>query len=382
MRILYLVQKPQRRGAEIFALQLATALGRRGCDVRLAYLYPYDGEAALRLREQDTCLGGRESHPAEKLLGFRPQLLRRVTQAIAEFEPDVVQANGSRSLKYGALARRRARPGSWVLVYRNIAEPDRWLGSRRHATFYRRVVMPEVDGIVGVSDVTLANLRGMYDIRVPTVRIPRGVDMGALRPARGREEVRAELGVPVDAPVAVFVGSLAPEKRPDRLLRVFHAIRTQLPTARLWILGDGPLRAEVARQIGECGAQGSVDLLGVQEHVADFLAASDVLLLTSDTEGTPGVVLEAAATGLAVVATNVGGIPACVRDGQTAILTEPQDEGAFACAAISLLGDSSARARLGRTAQAWVAENFDLDVVASSYLEFYSGVRAKAGAGR
>jgi glycosyltransferase involved in cell wall biosynthesis len=382
LRILFLVQKPQRRGAEIFAFQLAAELRRQGCDVRTAYLYPYEGVRPLNLADRDSRLGGVEGHFTEKLVGFHPQLLRRVSRVIRDFRPDIVQANGSRTLKYGALARRLHRGGSWALVYRNIAEPDRWISGWRHGLFYRRMVMPNVDGIVGVSDVTLANVRAMYPMEVPTTRIPRAVDGDALRPTRSRAEVRAATGTGADAPVVVFIGSLAAEKRPDRLLRVFGGIRGQLPDARLWIIGEGPLEAAVAAQVVDDGLDGSVSILGVQEHVADFLGAADVLLLTSDTEGTPGVLLEAGVVGVPVVATRVGGVAGCVRDGETGILADPEDEPALVAAAVSLLQDARARRRFGSAARAWVSENFALDTVSKEYLDFYHEVLSSVRAGR
>lgn len=382
LRVLYLVQKPQRRGAEIFAFQLAGELRRQGCDVRTAYLYPHRDDGALALGAEDACLEGVEGHPAEKLLGFRPQLLREVTRVIRDFRPDIVQANGSRTLKYGALAHRFARPSPWALVYRNIAEPDRWLTGWRHGVFYRRIVMPQVDGVVGVSDVTLANVRGIYNVRVPTTRIPRAVDASVLLPVRTRNEVRAATESGRDVPVAVFIGSLTPEKRPDRLLRVFAEIKRKLPDARLWIIGDGPLRGAVAAQADADGLTGSVSLLGVQEHVADFLAAADVMLLTSDTEGVPGVVLEAGAVGVPVVATRVGGVPGCVIEGRTALLAEADDEPGFVDAAVSLLRDKPTRDRFGAAARVWVAENFALDAIAQEYMDFYDQVLTSTRGGR
>jgi len=374
LKILYLVQKQQRRGAEVFASQLSGQLRAEGCDVRIAFLYPYAGAAPLELGPGDVCLQGAEGHPSEKLLGFNPQLLRQVVRTIRAFGPDIVQANGSRTLKYGALAHRWARDRSWSLVYRNIAEPDRWLRGWRHALFYRRAVMPEVDGIVGVSDVTLRRVQSMYDVEVPMVRIPRAVDAHALEPTRTPAETRASMGVGADTPVVVFVGSLAVEKRPDRLLRVFGGIRRTLTDARLWIIGDGPRRDAVAAQIARDGLGGSVDLLGMQEHVADFLAAADLLLLTSDTEGTPGVVLEAAVVGTPVVATRVGGVEGCVVDGTTALLADVHDESALLAAAISVLDDDRVSSRLRAAARELALQDFSLDIVVHDYLRFYGEV--------
>lgn len=126
MRILQLVQKPQLRGAEMFASQLAQWLSNQGHVVRSVYLYPYSGPAGLPLRAEDRVLDGREQHPLETCPGWHLGLLLALLGAIRRFDPDVVQVNGARTVKYGALARSYHRGGHWCLVYRNTGTPRVW----------------------------------------------------------------------------------------------------------------------------------------------------------------------------------------------------------------------------------------------------------------
>lgn len=373
LRVLQVAQKPQRRGAEIFASHLSEELRRCGATVRTAYLYPHPGAAALILEPGDVVLDGRENHPAETRLGFHPRLLSRLRRTVHDFHPDIVQVNGSRSVKYGALAGRLDRR-PWGLVYRNIGDPRQWIRSRGQRAFYRWAVMPRIDGIVGVSEETLSAVKTFYPLAVPTARIPRALDVGRFKPARSREEVRRDVSSPPDAPVLLFVGSLTPEKRPDRLLRILALVRRHLPDTRLWVLGDGPVRDDFLRQCRDLDLAGSISMFGARTDVADFMAAADLLLVTSDTEGIPGVAIEAGASGLPVVATRVGGVQECVIEGQTGLLAEVTDENGFAAAVLRLLDCPASRAAMGDQARRWVSESFDLRVVAQQYLQFYERV--------
>ncbi|HEV8629906.1 MAG TPA: glycosyltransferase family 4 protein [Thermoanaerobaculia bacterium] len=384
MRLLQLVTRPQRRGAEVFAFTLAGELRRRGHAVTTIYLYPYDGPAALPLLEGDVVLPGNASPAARRLPGPDPRRLARLQRAIRRCEPQLVQVNGGPAVAYGALAARLTRRRPWALLYRNIGEPDRWLRGAFKRALFRRLVGPALDGVVGVSATTLAAVGRLYGEAIPRRQIVRAVDPAALRPARPAAEVRAALGVAAGAPVALYVGSLTGEKRVDRLMRLAHTLASELPGFSLWLLGDGPLRAALAAQGAALGLDGAVRFLGAREDVADFLAASDLLVLASDSEGMPGVVLEAGLLGRPVVATAVGGVAECVRDGDTGLLVTPGDEQALAGAVRSLLGDGERRRRMGARATAWVEERFTIGRVAGEYEAFYAELieRRQGGAAR
>jgi hypothetical protein len=130
-RALFIVQvvtRPQRRGAELFSFQLSEQLRRLGHRVRIVYLYRQDRDP-LPLGSDDIELAGCGEARAELLPGFQVPLLRRLVAEIGAFAPDVVQANGSRSVKYVALATLFDRRRRWKAVYRNIGDPERWSGA-------------------------------------------------------------------------------------------------------------------------------------------------------------------------------------------------------------------------------------------------------------
>ncbi|MGH7508103.1 MAG: glycosyltransferase family 4 protein [Gemmatimonadales bacterium] len=382
MRVLQLVQKPQRRGAEVFACQLNQWLRARGHEARAVFLYAYDGNATLPKGEGDVFLDAVERHGYEWVPGVQPHLVRRLHDVVRAFAPDVIQLNGARSVKYGAAMRAIDHGSSWKLVYRNIASPVFWVRGRVKRAFYRRVIMPRIDGVIGVSRQTLAEASDFYKLSVPQVFIPNGVDFAPLARARSPAEVRRELSTPNDAVVFLFVGSLSQYKQPDRFIRLFSQASLEVGGLHAWLLGDGPDRPELERQVKHFGLADRVRFLGYQEHVADFINAADVHASTSDTEGIPAAVLETGFLRKPTVAFRVGGMHECVRDGATGFLVAPGDECGFLSRMTELARSSELRQCLGQQAHVWIRDHFSIDRVGEQYESFYVRLGASDGAGR
>ena len=372
MRLFQLVTQNQLRGAEVFAFQLSREFERLGHETSIAYLYAGSGAGVLELRAGDHELGGRVDSLFERTLGFNPRLVRRAARWVDDGRPDVLQVNGSRSVKYGSILRRLRPQAPWILCYRNIGNPDDWTPGPLKRRLFASLVMSQMDTVVSVSPATLERVRHWYGMDVPSVCIPRGIDLAGLEARSTRDEVRARMGTPSDSPVFIFVGSLTPEKRLDRLLRVFRELSRNQPDAELWIAGAGPLEGEVVALAAELELGAKCRILGLSSDVATIINAADVLLLTSDTEGTPGVVLEAAALRVPSVATRVGGLEDCIVDGETGFLVDALDEAAFVDRCRRLIANSKLRSELGLAAKRHVIKQFALEDVASRYLDHYS----------
>jgi glycosyltransferase involved in cell wall biosynthesis len=125
-----------------------------------------------------------------------------------------------------------------------------------------------------------------------------------------RLAVRSDLGIAVMSPLFVHVGNQMPEKNHERLLGIFAAIQRAAPASRLLLVGAGTDEPQgaIARWIQSCGLEGSVLTLGVRHDVPRLLSAADALLLPSLHEGLPGVVLEACAAGVPVLASDLPGV--------------------------------------------------------------------------
>jgi glycosyltransferase involved in cell wall biosynthesis len=377
MKILQIVQKPQRRGPEILAQQFNQCFRQRGHVTGTVYLYPYSGDEPLSLDDGEVVLAGQETHYLEKLPGFHPALLRRLINQIQQFQPDVIVVNGSRTIKYGAFARLFTRSPEWVLIYRNIDNPYYWLRDSWRRLFYRWLVIPQMDGVMGISQQILDTLQTMYALKVPSAYIPPVADPTRLHPILSQEAARQQLEIARDVVVILFIGNLSEQKRPDRFVRVIHQVYQQFPSLEAWILGDGPWRERTQQQVQDLGLDHLVRFWGYQTKVGPYIAAADLMLVTSDSDGIPSAVQEAGFLGKPTVATRVGGMSECVLDGQTGILVEPQNETGLAQAVLQLIQHPELRLKLGKQAEQWIQEHFTIDKVVDKHLDFYQQVLAR-----
>ena len=151
------------------------------------------------------------------------------------------------------------------------------------------------------------------------------------------------------------------------LLRAFALVCHDVADVDLVLAGDGQLRATLERQAQELGMANRVQFLGVRGDVPNLLRAADMFALTSVSEGASITVLEAMASGVPSVVTNVGGNPELVRDGQDGLLVPRGDQRAAAAALQQLLRDPALTARLGASARQRALETFQLDRTIERY---------------
>lgn len=199
---------------------------------------------------------------------------------------------------------------------------------------------------------------------IPTRRFASGPE--------ARLAARVILGLAPDAVLIGSVGRLVALKHHRLLLELMPALAAACPTVELVLLGDGPLRAELEALADSLSIRGRVHFLGARDDVAQLLPALDVFALPSLTEGLSIALLEACATGLAIVATAVGGNPEIVTDGRTGLLVPPDDREAMRNALEALLNDDALRARLGSAARDWVRANASIEAMRRSHDSFYA----------
>jgi len=168
--------------------------------------------------------------------------------------------------------------------------------------------------------------------------------------------------------VVAHCGRWVPEKRLDLLLEVWPRVRERHPSAELMLIGAGPCEAELRARAGA-----GVHFVGGVDDVAPRLRAADVFVLPSSAEGLSNAVLEAMASGLAVVATAVGGALDVIEDGANGRLV-PVDDAAALAAALAEACDADACARMGRAAREKMEKDHALDRVADRLVLLYEEV--------
>lgn len=171
-------------------------------------------------------------------------------------------------------------------------------------------------------------------------------------------------------PVVVSVGRLHPPKDFLTLARALAMLRPDSFSAQL--IGDGPDRAAIEAELAAGGLTESVEITGLRDDVPALLASADLFVLSSLSECMPISILEAMSSGLPTVATNVGGVPEIVAEGETGLLVSPADPAGLGRAIGRLVEDPGLRRRMGSAARSRAAERFDLPAFGKAHVELLS----------
>ncbi len=316
-----------------------------------------------------------------------PATIGRLARLLDELAIDVVHANRTLDLMLvGAAARLRGVPVVSTLHWlgRLADHPeDHGASLARRAEEIAPVVLNRVlaDRIVAVSDAvrrSFASLPGFPRARVEVV-YP-GVDVAnfdAPDPS-ARRRAREALGLGALVPVVLNVGRLEPVKGQRHLVPMMRHVRERLPDAVLLVAGEGDLRQELERRVAQAELGDSIRLLGSRPDVDALLAASDVLLLASESEAAPLPLFEAMRAARPVVATDVGGVPEIVCDGQTGYIVPAGDARAMADAVVRLLESPASAVRMGEAGRQHALECFDISDSVRALERIYRDVAVRA----
>jgi L-malate glycosyltransferase len=374
-RVLHLIHSQQRRGAEVFAAQLASCLEEKGLFQNgLCSLYhnaDSNGSNGLPVGELPVYgLGGQNG--GFRKLGLDPQLASRLYGALRRFRPHILIAHGSDILKYAACAGFFYRKAA--TVYRNIGTASMWASSTFKVNL-NRMFLGQVDAVVSVSKYTRQDFINVYHFPEERVTfIPNGVDTSDFDSCSRdlvRTQVRQELGLSSTDTVLISVGNLSEEKVHAGLLPVVKDLQRAGLVDHLVLVGDGPLRQGPEQQAAQLGISEQAHFLGRRSDIARVLTAADLFVLPSKTEGMPGVLIEAGLAGLPSVAFDVGGVSEVVERRVTGLLTPPGDNAGLAKNLTALCWNPQLRRVVGDAARRRCREFFSIPKVASQYEELF-----------
>lgn len=374
MKLLFLDTKPIRRGAQVFVDDLSQHFHEDGIVIKKVYLYAYHESVKLNLLDQDTELNGNENHIFEKIPTIHPTLLLRLIKTINAWNPDYVLLNGSRTLKYGAAAKPFLYKNT-KLIYRIIDSPKFWNRSVLKQFYYRKLILSNIDAAVGVSQASLNDMVALHGYSKPTTVIHRAIQENKFRNVPSKENCRTKFKIDPKDNVLLFLGNLTPQKRPDRFVEIIKLVKQNFPEIKAWIVGDGVLRKETEELVKKYDLQNNITFWGYQQNVTELISASDLLVLSSDTEGLPGVVLECGYLGVPAVSANVGGINECLENGKTGYVVQTQNPVDYARYIVELLNDEDKRKTMGLLSMNKVKSGFTMDMVSEKYLQFFHSLK-------
>ena len=294
--------------------------------------------------------------------------LVELTKLLRRERPHIVHVNSAKAAALGRVAAWLARVPIRVYTVHGWAFlAERGLASAAYR-WAERALRPLTTVTVCVSEnERRAGLAARACDERTTVVIRNGVDPVDADPA----------GAPPARPRLVMVGRLQAPKDPLTLVRALATVRGRDFEALL--VGEGPERVAVEEEVSRLGIESAVRLLGERIDVAELLRSADIFVLSTRSEGLPLSILEAMGAGLPVVASNVGGVPELVIDGETGILVPPGDPHSLGEAIKRLLEDPPLLRRLGEAGRARVAEHFDLAAVRQAHLDLYRHLLATRG---
>ena len=289
---------------------------------------------------------------------------------------ELVQAHQYTPFFYALLARLRYRRPPIVFTEHGRHFPDYPRPKRKIAY---RLLVERRDRVIAVGrsvKKALIDNEGIPDRRIDVIH--NGIDTDRFVPSPAtRSAVRSELGVGPVEYLVLMVARLDPIK--DHLTAIRACVRAAADVRglRLMLVGDGPERPKIEAFIREQRLEGLVQLLGTRQDVPRLLTAADTLLLTSVSEGVPLTVIEAMATGVPVVSTDVGSVADVVSHGVVGLLAPAGDEAALADHLAQLGRDSLLRAAMGVRGRTRAGAEFSEAAMADRYAELFDAAIAR-----
>lgn len=212
------------------------------------------------------------------------------------------------------------------------------------------------------------------------VQVPLGLDLSAFLAAEKHSgELRKELAIPQDAPLAAIVARLVPIKNHAVFLRAAKLVCGSLPAARFLIVGDGPERRGLEALTEQLGLKGRVIFLGFRDDLPRIYADCDATVLSSDNEGMPVALIESLAAATPAVATDVGETREVIRDGESGFVVPPSDPEALAGALLELLRSPERAKQMGLAGRRHVYPRFSIERLAADTAGLFRSLLQEKG---
>lgn len=366
IKVVHIVPMLCPGGAERVAVHIACGLNRQRYEpVVVSLMERKDWELDRALDES-----GVKVHHLSKHLGFDYRMFSQLYGLLKGCQADIIHTH-LQVLRYVFPAVSFLEEASILHTVHNLAEREiepsmRWL----QGYALRHGVTP-----VAVAEEVAVSLEMTYGVPKCHV-IPNGIPTRCYTRASKmpRWEWRAREGFTESDVLFICVARFAPQKNHALLLKAFAAGPAADRRAHLVLIGDGALKKRLESQVESLSLSSQTHFLGLRTDIADVLGAMDVFVLSSDFEGNPLCVMEAMASGLPVVSTAVGGVPALLESGKQGLLVPPGDGKGLSEAMTLLLQNHEVRNLWGRAAARHASEKFDVSNMVRAYEKLYEQI--------
>jgi L-malate glycosyltransferase len=367
LTILQLVTSRKYRGAEVFAANLSKELILKGYRIFFVGLYEPESKPLAVEGCQHVDL------QVNKQFFFSIQGCWRLVKLMRAIKPDIIQANGSDTLKYALVA--RLFTGYRPVIYRNISIISVWVGKSILKRMFYSWLFRGVDHVSSVGNESKNDFQIFFNYpnqKISVIR--RGIPIKEFDAVDSRNQLLTSFYLRDDVQIVMHVGNFSKEKNHIFLLDVFALIKQQNANVKLVLVGEGAEYDRIRSEVQFRDLQDTIYFTGFRKDIENLLPGADVLVLSSLVEGVPGVILEAATFQVPTVAVDVGGVSEVIKDNETGILVKHHDVVIFEKTVLELLANDAKRQRLGVQAYEFVSKEFNPVLNAEKFIGLYKSL--------
>lgn len=364
---------PTHGGSGVVATELGIGLAERGHEVHfVSYATPFRLGSYYEnvvVHEVDVT-----SYPLFKYPPYALALATKLVDLVHEYRLDLVHSHYAIPHAASAyLAKKILAPEPLKTITTLHGTDITLVGLDKSFNRVVRFAIEESDGVTAVSEYLRRKTIEEFGIQREIRVIYNSVDTQRYHPERDRC-IREHFARPEEK-LLMHISNYRPVKRVGDTVRVLARLLSEIP-AKLVLVGEGPEKLAVQQLVKELKLQKSVIFLGQLDGLEDLLGCADLLLVPSETESFGLVALEAAASGVPVVATRTGGLPEVVLEGETGFLVPVGDIEEMAERALRVLTDPELQHRLGRRGRAIAEDRFRRELIIPQYESYYGEVLA------
>ncbi len=399
------VYYPMTNGVAVFSHNLAVGLARRGHDVMVLcpsqtgknHTLVMDGVKVVYLKSIQAKVYPDQIHPVPKKKrlfyrhGFRVSVFpqREIRKALDKFKPDVVHVQISDPIGLSVVFCAKKRGIPIVTTEHNqpevITDPLKIPGFLKKpvnvllaAYFVNRqsksdfVTMPTKQAID-----SLIISRGK-ELDVPVAAVSNGVDIGNFKPGKPSREIYDKYNIPADRPIVLYVGRVDPEKKIGTVIEAFSLALKKIPNALMLVVGDGVDKNRLEKKVSEEGISENVKFLGriLPPDLYEIYKVGDLFATASEIETQGIVLIEAAATGLPLIAVDKGAVSEVCITGENGYLCQPGNASEISEAMVKILIDRKLRDKF-RQNSVKIASEHDFEKTLDKFINIYNRVQEK-----